>query len=363
MQEQGTLCAYCTFGIHILLQHMLILQWSGTCTSDRGRYCVYAQEHCASSHHIHVPFGWGGSRMFTQGYSYRNCKVVTRLWEGCGKDVTRLWEGCYKITNMHLELISHVWLHCKTYCIVGIFHRGCNLHIFSWSSGIHKNQHVKFVTCIHVFVQTVVSLKSVTSSFDSVFCKESKFPWINYHRYITVDKLYLSVYLNPELEQETLKFELIFCLWLRLNLRTWACCVSSWPLRFSSTVAFTPRRHSGELHSHSHGLWYQCSSVDYNHQYWWRHGNTTIGTRNCITCKNFLSRGPANDWFEALHPYLLYSSRIRRWFVDTVFVQHRERFCEYLLESPSAEVKFCCMTLHALPVATILYEFKNIKLP
>ena len=58
-----------------------------------------------------------------------------------------------------------------------------------------------------------------------------------------------------------------------------------------------------------------------------------------ITSKNCLSRGPANDWFEALHPYLLYSSRIRRWFVDTVFVQHRERFCEYLLESPSAEVK------------------------
>ena len=68
--------------------------------------------------------------------------------------------------------------------------------------------------------------------------------------------------------------------------------------------------------------------------------NISIGTRNCsITSKNCLSRGPANDWFEALHPYLLYSSRIRRWFVDTVFVQHRERFCEYLLESPSAEVK------------------------
>ena len=138
MQEQGTLCAYCTFGIHILLQHMLILQWSGTCTSDRGRYCVYAQEHCASSHHIHVPFGWGGSWMFTKGYSYRNCKVVRGLWQGCERVVTRLWEGCYKITNMHLELISHVWLHCKTYCIVGIFHRGCNLHIFHGRVGSTK---------------------------------------------------------------------------------------------------------------------------------------------------------------------------------------------------------------------------------
>ena len=65
-------------------------------------------------------------------------RVVTRLWEGCGKDVTRLWEGCYKITNMHLELISHVWLHCKTYCIIGIFHRGCNLHIFHGRVGSTK---------------------------------------------------------------------------------------------------------------------------------------------------------------------------------------------------------------------------------
>ena len=44
------------------------------------------------------------------------------------------------------------------------------------------------------------------------------------------------------------------------------------------------------------------------------------------------------DWFEALQPYLTYSGKIRRWFVENVFVQHRERFCEYLLECPSAEV-------------------------
>ena len=44
------------------------------------------------------------------------------------------------------------------------------------------------------------------------------------------------------------------------------------------------------------------------------------------------------DWFEALQPYLTYSGKIRRWFVESVFVQHRERFCEYLLECPSAEV-------------------------
>lgn len=50
-------------------------------------------------------------------------------------------------------------------------------------------------------------------------------------------------------------------------------------------------------------------------------------------------RGPASDWYEAIQPYLLYSMKIRRWFVDTVFLQHRGRFCEYLLECPSVEVK------------------------
>ncbi|KAL5475916.1 hypothetical protein EMCRGX_G025794 [Ephydatia muelleri] len=50
-------------------------------------------------------------------------------------------------------------------------------------------------------------------------------------------------------------------------------------------------------------------------------------------------RGPANEWFEALQPYLLYSAKIRRWFVENVFLHHTERFSEYLLESPSVEVR------------------------
>ena len=76
-----------------------------------------------------------------------------------------------------------------------------------------------------------------------------------------------------------------------------------------------------------------------------------------LLANNVLSRGPANDWFEALHPYLLYSSRIRRWFVDTVFVQHRERFCEYLLESPSAEVKLAIsVVLHVMLCLLLCYS-------
>uniref|UniRef100_A0A1X7TNC9 Ubiquitin carboxyl-terminal hydrolase n=1 Tax=Amphimedon queenslandica TaxID=400682 RepID=A0A1X7TNC9_AMPQE len=50
-------------------------------------------------------------------------------------------------------------------------------------------------------------------------------------------------------------------------------------------------------------------------------------------------RGPANDWFDAMNPYLYYSSRIRRWFCDEVFIKHRERFCAYLLECPSTELR------------------------
>lgn len=52
----------------------------------------------------------------------------------------------------------------------------------------------------------------------------------------------------------------------------------------------------------------------------------------------WMCRGPASDWFDVLHPYLSYSSKIRRWFVDTVFLQNKHRFSEYLLESPSTEV-------------------------
>ena len=44
------------------------------------------------------------------------------------------------------------------------------------------------------------------------------------------------------------------------------------------------------------------------------------------------------EWYEALHPYLMFSAKIRRWFMETVFCQHKERFSEFLLECPSTEV-------------------------
>lgn len=57
-----------------------------------------------------------------------------------------------------------------------------------------------------------------------------------------------------------------------------------------------------------------------------------------LLIKFCLCRGPAMEWYDALHPYLLFSAKIRRWFMDTVFMEHRGRFSEYLLECPSNEV-------------------------
>lgn len=61
-----------------------------------------------------------------------------------------------------------------------------------------------------------------------------------------------------------------------------------------------------------------------------KHGFTQIQTHT--------HRGPAAEWYEVLQPYLSFSSNIRRWFANTVFLQNRARFCEYLLECPSPEV-------------------------
>ena len=56
-------------------------------------------------------------------------------------------------------------------------------------------------------------------------------------------------------------------------------------------------------------------------------------------------RGPAMEWYETLHPYLMFSAKIRRWFMETVFFHHKERFSEYLLECPSTEV---CQKQHCV---------------
>ena len=64
-----------------------------------------------------------------------------------------------------------------------------------------------------------------------------------------------------------------------------------------------------------------------------------------------LYRGPAMEWYEALHPYLLFSAKIRRWFMETVFCQHKERFSEFLLECPSTEV---CLVVHSWMLSYLL---------
>ena len=65
-------------------------------------------------------------------------------------------------------------------------------------------------------------------------------------------------------------------------------------------------------------------------------------------------RGPALEWYDALHPYLMFSTEIRRWFMNTVFLEHKERFSEFLLECPSTEVCLeCALCVCAVYVCVI----------
>lgn len=50
-------------------------------------------------------------------------------------------------------------------------------------------------------------------------------------------------------------------------------------------------------------------------------------------------RGPAGDWYEALTGLLRQSKTIRLWFAQNVLFAHPERISEYLLESPTTEVR------------------------
>ncbi|XP_037075311.1 probable ubiquitin carboxyl-terminal hydrolase FAF-X, partial [Pollicipes pollicipes] len=51
-------------------------------------------------------------------------------------------------------------------------------------------------------------------------------------------------------------------------------------------------------------------------------------------------RGPTSEWYEALLPHLTHSARARTWLAQHVlFVNGNSRFCEYLLECPSSEVR------------------------
>nr|CAC38831.1 putative ubiquitin-specific protease [Mus musculus] len=50
-------------------------------------------------------------------------------------------------------------------------------------------------------------------------------------------------------------------------------------------------------------------------------------------------RGPANDWYDALCILLRHSKNVRFWFVHNVLFNVSNRFSEYLLECPSAEIR------------------------
>ncbi|XP_053562456.1 probable ubiquitin carboxyl-terminal hydrolase FAF-X [Bombina bombina] len=50
-------------------------------------------------------------------------------------------------------------------------------------------------------------------------------------------------------------------------------------------------------------------------------------------------RGPASDWYDALCILLRHSKNVRYWFAHGVLFAHPNRFSEYLLECPSAEVR------------------------
>jgi len=50
-------------------------------------------------------------------------------------------------------------------------------------------------------------------------------------------------------------------------------------------------------------------------------------------------RGPAQEWYEVLSQYLRCSKQARLWFCQQALFAHPQRFCEYILECPSAEVR------------------------
>ncbi|XP_051998079.1 probable ubiquitin carboxyl-terminal hydrolase FAF-X isoform X3 [Xyrauchen texanus] len=50
-------------------------------------------------------------------------------------------------------------------------------------------------------------------------------------------------------------------------------------------------------------------------------------------------RGPASDWYDALCILLRHSKNVRYWFAHNVLFAYLNRFSEYLLECPSAEVR------------------------
>ena len=58
----------------------------------------------------------------------------------------------------------------------------------------------------------------------------------------------------------------------------------------------------------------------------------------CFRTKKTL-RGPALDWYEALNAHLRADSQVRAWFCYHVLFARHDRFCEYLLDCPSTDVR------------------------
>ena len=50
-------------------------------------------------------------------------------------------------------------------------------------------------------------------------------------------------------------------------------------------------------------------------------------------------RGPASEWYELLTSHMKTSKKVRAWFCHKVLFEHPTRFCEYILECPTAEVR------------------------
>ena len=53
-----------------------------------------------------------------------------------------------------------------------------------------------------------------------------------------------------------------------------------------------------------------------------------VGTQANTNCCNHTVQTHTSDWYEVIQPYLMYSVEIRRWFLETVFLQQRGRIYE-----------------------------------
>ncbi|KAK6644525.1 hypothetical protein RUM43_000792 [Polyplax serrata] len=66
--------------------------------------------------------------------------------------------------------------------------------------------------------------------------------------------------------------------------------------------------------------------------------HTGFHTKKCL-------RGAAYDWYEVLSQHLRHSAAVRYWFAQEIIFQHPNRLSEYLLSSPSAEVRAAFMKI------------------